>query len=347
MRTFCASIALFVTTINFAQCSNYELTINSTDATCHGFSDGSISASTIGGNGGDQYSITDSSGTIISTTPTLNMLLSGWYYISVIDNMGCLAEDSVFVDQPEQIDLVLTIDHVNCYGDSSGMVTVDTVHNYTGAFNQISYFWSPNPSGNNGIGENSVQNLASGNYTLVINDENGCANQSDFEINEPDQLFFTEFGFDPCSGGNLDGVVFMAAGGGTPPYSYNWMNLDNGDSVSQTTWGGLSYACYEGTIIDGYGCTLKDTTCLSCLSISELNFEWEVYPNPSDGIVTIDGESKELFEIQLLNLEGQLMYQSDNFILGNQLQVNELTTGVYIIKLANSVIVTQKILIID
>ena len=86
----------------------------------------------------------------------------------------------------------------------------------------------------------------------------------DFEVNEPDSMQFSEFGFEHAycrlheyQSGN--GVVFGAASGGTPDYNYIWTNLDNGETNISTTWGGLNPGNFELTMTDENGCVLKQS----------------------------------------------------------------------------------------
>ena len=145
------------------------------------------------------------------------------------------------------------------------------VYNANGSDDFIDYFWNPNPAGNNGIDADSTWQLSSGNYTLTINDESGCSRTFDFEIGEPDSLYFVEFDFDPAycrmfGYQNGNGLVKGAAAGGTPDYSYLWKNLDTGEETDNTTWGGRNPGVYELTATDARGCIIKKTLQLDSLN---------------------------------------------------------------------------------
>ncbi|MFT4601712.1 MAG: hypothetical protein ACI857_001895 [Arenicella sp.] len=331
-KLFLIILTFFTIQVGFAQCTGYDMTITSNEPTCFQFSDGSLTVLTTGGNGGDVYTITDALGNQINVVNISNNLTSGWYYISVIDNMGCIIEDSIFIDQPEEMNIDFHVNDLLCFEVDSGSVVIDSLYNATGDPTMASYFWSPNPNGTNGIGQDSTGGLFAGTYNLTVNDENGCSNVWGFYVIEPDELVFSEFGFEACTGGT-NGIVYMAGTGGTPDYTYIWTDLSNNNTTGNTVWGGLSDGCYEGTVIDDNGCVLIDTTCVSCLSVEELSIEISIYPNPSKGIVTLEGNSNEPVHFNLIDLSGSLIFTQQNYSFGNQINIEEVPTGFYLIQL--------------
>ncbi len=261
------------TDITIIMTNGMDLTFIINEPTCYGFSDGSITVTVADPVGEITFIITDEIGTVlnIENSNTANTLSTGWYYITVEDESECAGIDSVFLNQPGELDVELTTLYPLCFGDSTAYIIVDTVFNSTGLYDQISYIWNPNPVGANGLGVDSLWMLNAGDYTLTINDENGCSRAFDFEINQPEELYFSEFGFDHayCRLHNYqsgNGVIFGAAAGGTPDYSYIWTNLDNGDTEISTTWGGLNPGNYELTMTDANGCVLKQSLFLDSLN---------------------------------------------------------------------------------
>ncbi|NOQ74670.1 MAG: T9SS type B sorting domain-containing protein [Crocinitomix sp.] len=244
------------------------------EPTCFGFSDGSIVLNIPDGLEDPTFTITNADGELMNedNSNAANELPTGWYYFEVEDDSGCgSAIDSIFIGQPGQLDAEITVTDPPCHGDETGWARIDNVFNATGSPDAISYFWSPNPAGNEGIGEDSTWALGAGDYTVTINDENGCSTVLDFTVTEPDSMLFSEFGFEHAycrlheyQSGN--GVVFGAAGGGTPDYNYIWTNLDNGETNISTTWGGLNPGNYELTMTDANGCILKQALYLDSLN---------------------------------------------------------------------------------
>jgi gliding motility-associated-like protein len=251
----------------------FTLEIISNEPSCYGFNDGSVTADVNGGNGGNIFVIEDDAGNQlnIGNSNTANTLATGWYYITVTDDKGCEVTGAIFIDQPGMIDLDWTIGQPQCYGEESGIVTVDTVFNYSGAFDMISYYWNPNPTGTNGVGANVLNHLGEGDYTLTVNDENGCTMVFDFTITYPEEITFAELGVEPAycrlfpfQSGN--GVVYAAATGGTPDYTYEWTNMQTGATTDNTTWGGLNPGDYQIKITDDNGCILYQVVTLDSLN---------------------------------------------------------------------------------
>jgi gliding motility-associated-like protein len=248
-------------------------TNSSNNPTCFGFNDGSVTVNTVNPNGSPDFVITNSSGTQvnISNSNTANNLPEGWYYYTVTDDLGCVIIDSVELTDPGQMNVDLQLQNPTCYGIPNGFAFVDTVYNYTGSYDQIGYFWNPNTSGLNGIGEDSLFNAGEASYNLIINDENGCSETFDFNLTYPDSLYLIQFGYDPAycrvfSYQSGNGVVYAAASGGTPDYTYLWTNLTTGQTSNNTTWGGLNPSDYQITVTDDNGCVLTDVITVDSLN---------------------------------------------------------------------------------
>lgn len=267
------------TTLDIIMTESLSLEISSNDPSCFGFGDGSVTVNVTGGGDDLTFEITDAEGEILNedNSNTANALESGWYYINVSDITDCDGVDSVFLENPAPLDAELDINDALCYGDSSGWVTVDEVLNAQGDLDNISYYWAPNYFDDEGVGVDSAYHMPAGEYTLTINDDNGCSAVLDFEIGEPDSLYFSEFGYDPAycrlfdyQSGN--GVVFAAASGGTPTYGYVWENEATGETYVNTTWGGLNPGNYNCTVTDENGCIISGSVYMDSLNpIAEFN----------------------------------------------------------------------------
>ena len=282
-------------------------TVTGSNPTCFGFSDGSATINVQFGTGNLTFVITDSSGAVVNVgnSNTANNLSEGWYYFSVTDELPCTIVDSIYLEDPGQMEVTLSLTQPSCYGVLDGMAVADTVINYTGDYYSITYIWTPN-SGQNGIGEDTLFNAGGSDYVLLLTDENGCSEQIDFDIPFPDSLYFTQLGTDPAycrlyhyQSGN--GVVYAAASGGTPDYDYQWVDLDDPDTTNNTTWGGQNPGLFEITVWDDNGCMLIDT-----IRLDSVNPEAVIIPSSAQFTANYEGTAP--VEVEFCN---ESMYFED------------------------------------
>lgn len=251
-------------------------TISPNNPTCFGLTDGSATINMTNITGNVTFVITDSSGTVVNqgNSNTANSLGLGWYYFEVTDDFPCTYIDSVFLQDPPPMSFDVEIEDPLCFGESTGLAFIDNLINYTGALDSVSYFWTPNPTGTNGLFEDSLVNVGEGTYTVTLNDDNGCTANQTFNIVYPAELIFAPdqgLGFEPAqcrvfSYQNGNGVVYASAIGGTPAYTYLWTNVQTGQTANSSTWGGLNPGDYEVTVTDNNNCVLVGNVSLDSLS---------------------------------------------------------------------------------
>ena len=243
-------------------------TVEANYVTCYGFSDGSATVDVILGDDPVEY-------TWIPANPspgaTYNSMSAGIYTVYATDATGCMDTLVFQILQPDSIYATLTTIDPLCFGDATGIANVDSVYNAQGIYDNISFVWTPNYFGANGIGVDSAYNMPAGDYVLLLTDENGCANNVTFTISQPDEMTFSELGKLPAmcrlygyQSGN--GVVFAAVTGGVPDYIYLWGNLETGETTSNSTWGGLNAGNYEISVVDNNGCVLSQLVVLDSIS---------------------------------------------------------------------------------
>lgn len=138
---------------------------------------------------------------------------SGNYYLTLTDGFGCVAVDSIFVDQPEQLYILDSVLNISCKGQNNGSVYVEAF----GGTGSLSCFFS---NGQSGFFAN---NLSLGNYSYTVSDDNNCRISSSFTIIEPqDFLVITIEKQEPKCFGQNTGSIICNANGGQIPYTYNW-----------------------------------------------------------------------------------------------------------------------------
>ena len=111
-----------------------------------------------------------------ATTPTANGLLAGYYSCTITDSLGCSVVKSVQINSSSPVNVILNTVDASCIFSHDGQSTAMASG---GAF-PYSYYWS------NGQTTNSATGLASGNYTVWVQDANGCESSA-----------FTNVGYNP------------------------------------------------------------------------------------------------------------------------------------------------------
>lgn len=207
---------------------------------CFGGSTGSAIVTPSGGNSPYIYLWTPSG----QTTQTATGLSAGTYTVVVSDANGCTTQTTVVVTQPTQIAATATQQsQVSCFGGSNGTATA----NPSGGTPGYTYLWTPS-----GQTTQTATGLTAGTYTVVVNDANGCSTQTTVIVNQAAQLSVTQTQINILCNGLCTGIATATIGGGTSPYSYNWVP-SGGTSPSAT---GLCAGTYTCNITDANGCTI-------------------------------------------------------------------------------------------
>lgn len=212
------------------------VTLTSTNVSCNGGSDGTITSSVTGGT--TPYSYVWSHGASAANASGLPI---GTYTLNVTDAHSCVANANVTLSQPTVITITPVVTNANC-NQSDGSFTV------TAAGGAGGYSYSLN--GGLFINPGSFTGLASGTYTVTVKDGNNC--ESSFPVTVGDNAgptaSITASTNVSCFGGN-DGTATITASGGTNTFVYLWSN----GSVTPTATG-LAAGIYTVTATDGNGC---------------------------------------------------------------------------------------------
>ncbi|MEO1259218.1 MAG: T9SS type A sorting domain-containing protein [Bacteroidota bacterium] len=142
------------------------------NVSCFGESDGSITALPTGGAMGYTYEWNNG-----ANTATINDLPPGDYNVIVTDEAGCSETQSYVVDEPAELstDVVsLTNETLNNQDGAIDITPIGGVAPYT-------FEWT-DENGNFVSDEEDIEGLSAGNYSVEIEDANGCTSVHDFTI---------------------------------------------------------------------------------------------------------------------------------------------------------------------
>jgi gliding motility-associated-like protein len=260
--------------------------------TCSGGSDASLTAILSRGSKPDNVNWVGPFGyqnsyTTNSNVTTISGVRTGWFYLNVIDNLGCTNGGSVLVSGAQLNSILYVAEKVNGYGttcpeSTDGVIGVKENPGSTGI--PPFEYWIQHVEADtmvrhgiiNAINEplDYTYNLAPGTYRLLIYDNNGCVNTNYpiTSIMAPDEIT-VEFlkdeyagGFNvTCLGYNDGSVRINTIYGGSGGYTYKWTtvngsfsgpdNLDHLDNITAGT--------YYFTITDMLGCVKVDSVTLT------------------------------------------------------------------------------------
>ncbi|MEP3211410.1 MAG: T9SS type B sorting domain-containing protein [Maribacter sp.] len=187
------------------------------------------------------------------STGTFENIPEGTYYIHV-QSEDCEVVSSVIeITEPEALVVRPEITNISCFGDEDGRIEIDV------EFGTAPYQFSISPNLNKFVNENSFENLATGDYSVIVQDAKGCIELIEFSITEPDQLLMTLSATPEICVGDQDGAIIISPQGGTPPYSSAINSNDDVDFVEgRLNINDLAGGDYFIYVKDANGCTVQD-----------------------------------------------------------------------------------------
>lgn len=213
--------------------------VSVTDVSCHGFNDGSVITSAMGGTPG--YTIDWL--TLPNDAFTMNNLSAGTYIAEVTDANGCLDIINVTIIEPDTFTVdVVVINDETCTGGNA-----DVFADVTNGIGVISYLWTPS-----GQTTPLATGLSAGQVQVTVQDENGCTDQAFGTIIDHPTGVASIGNITPvsCVGGS-DGSVEVLMNGGTTPFVYNW---SCNCPTNQNTLSNLAAGNYYVNVVDNNGC---------------------------------------------------------------------------------------------
>ena len=272
-------------------------TSNITPILCNGSATGELTVLNPNLSTGYSYSWQDLDGNEISNTITASNLLAGTYvlYADYNNITSCTSTDTAVVTENPIIDPSVVVTSVDCYGNSTGVLQ-SSVQGGVAPYNIL---WNPGS-----ISATTLSGLQAGTYTLTVIDYNNCSHIETFEVIQPPMLL---------SSITQNGEVLTANSptGGVAPYIYSWREQS---SPNTSIGSGVNYlvtepGIYYVLVIDANGClSQSNKLTYSPLSVSDLGFDLNVYPNPFRKETTIDfGQIITKATIKIVDIYGKLI----------------------------------------
>ena len=244
--------------------------VASTDVSCNGLNDGTITISNpTGGFGTYQYTINGGStwqSPNVGGSYTFTNLPPATYNVQIRDaaHPSCVItlNGALTINQPDAIVLSVSSTNVSCNGGTNGTITAS-------ASGGISNTYGGTPSITvNGVPYNPNATYGAGTYTVVASDDNSnfdggtCTETQIVTITEPNALIATISGDATiCTGQSTPITVTLS--GGTAPYTVTYNGTPHTGSspitfnvspTSNTTYDNLNVS-----VTDSHGCTSSTT----------------------------------------------------------------------------------------
>lgn len=249
---------------------------------------------------------------------TCNANVPGLYIVEVTDSMGCKFVDSIHVQKYDPIIITTAIQDIRCNGEMNGKVEAHVV----GGCAPYTYSWD------NGSTTQVIAHVADGLYSLTVEDSLGCTATVTAAVNEPAAIT-TQIQI-------VNDTIDLQVAGGTPGYTYQW---NTGAIAEDLT--NVSYGFYEVLIMDTNGCMSSANVVYapSTAGIDEYENTFNIYPNPSNGSITINS-SNDIHLLSITNMDGQLIVNDTEF--NTNISLTNLAHGMYLINVDGS---TQKLIV--
>jgi len=266
---------------------------------------------------------------------TASNLSAGTYSVTVTDSRDSTAFTSTTLNEPPPIAITSILTDVSCHpaNGTSNNGSIDiTAGGGTGP-GTYAYAWEAiSGSGINPTSEDQI-NLTMGKYCVTITDENLCAEDDTFNINEPDEILFTgssiinHITIPPGSNGEVDLVV----SGGTPGYSYSWTGPQSYSSSNEDISGLSIGGNYTVQVSDA---VLAPNTCTADTSFTVLSDTMLIAYISDKTDVDCKGNYTGSATVDVSGGSGPFVYNWSNGATSQT--INNLPTGSYSVTVNNA-----------
>jgi len=221
--------------------------VSTTNVSCNGDSNGSITISSSTNPGAEpiNYTWLSGDGTVLmgQDTEIATGLSAGAYEVLLEDINGCTLEVTAQITEPSSLSFInCNAEDVTTTGGSDGIATVVV----EGGTSPYSYVWSDGQTINPAI------NLGEGSYDVTITDTNGCETSGICDVQSPSCS-----GFDATANvlpvtcnGEADGSIEISVVGSSGTVTYNWSPATSTSALAT----GLDVGVYEINVSDAVGC---------------------------------------------------------------------------------------------
>jgi gliding motility-associated-like protein len=179
---------------------------------------------------------------------TASNLCAGVYSVALTDAAGCYQTKNVTISNIAGPQVTASKTDESCAGACNGTANLIA----SSSAGPISYYWLFN-----GSTTSSLNSLCAGSYDYQVSDTNGCKTTGNLTITPATTVALSFSKISPNCGA-CDGVLSVAATGGTGAYTYAWIPSNPATASISNLCAGI----YISTVTDGNGCAQTDTITL-------------------------------------------------------------------------------------
>lgn len=176
--------------------------------------------------------------------------LPGTYVVCLTVENGCGSSQTCqtieVMSSGSVINVNASIGNVLCYGDSTGMISIDV----SGGSGNYTYVWT-GPGGST-YTTPAIEEVPAGVYILIINDDQGNIFSGVYTVTQPEDIVLVGSTVaDNTCFGQPSGSISVDITGGVPPYTFMF---NNNPPQASNTIQNLSGGQYTCMVVDTNGC---------------------------------------------------------------------------------------------
>ncbi len=274
-----------------------------------------ITVTASGGTGNLMYSF---AGGAFQSSNEYNAPANGTYAVSVVDENGCIVEIDAEVNIVEAVQF--DVNSPSCPGLEDGIIVIQGV---TGGIPPYLYSLNGGPF----TASLNYPGLVAGEYIFTVQDATGYQFEAPAVTIEPPVPLEATMEID-------ENNLTIVATGGTGPYLFS---IDGGQSFqSENVFSDLPNGIYEIVVVDENSCAYGTTVMIDFTGVDDAsqNLEFDVLPNPSDGLFTLrmNLPAPGKLQLSIFDVAGRLVFRQSIPASGRveaQIDLRFLANGSY------------------
>ena len=294
-------------------------TLTLQNLSCDESNDGEIELSASGGTAPYAFQW---SGLNTSQSTLIEDLIAGDYTVDLVDSNSCQTSFTYTITQPDTISFNTVVSMVDCNGESTGSLVVNTI----GGTPNFTYSITPDIGIQSSGASFEVQNLPAQVYTVSALDNNGCLFEEGIEITEND-LIVASFNVTSETCNNNNATLNVNASGGIGNFNYNWTGFTETSETLSSISGGLTYSVVVTDDIDCFKSFSEFVPEVQAVSISDVSITNSLCSESSNASIQATGVNGSLpYTFSLFSGITLVTSEATNF---NTVNLENLSDGTY------------------